>query len=143
MQCLHQSFKHIINSYRGSSLHLLILLLLFFLLIRLPPRSTLFPYTTLFRSLIATPSGRGLSVAAHARCRRGPRACQRGMQPLVAGSLWTRRPSTSCTVTEEAPQVQSSVRFAGAAPAVSRTTRQAQASTSRRTRRIPLQRHLT
>src|ERR1039457_7351674 len=29
------------------------LLLLFFLMIRRPPRSTLFPYTTLFRSLIA------------------------------------------------------------------------------------------
>src|SRR5204863_7559851 len=30
----------------------LLLLLFFFLLIRLPPRSTLFPYTTLFRSLL-------------------------------------------------------------------------------------------
>src|SRR5206468_12986219 len=29
-----------------------VLLLLFFLLIRLPPRSTLFPYTTLFRSVL-------------------------------------------------------------------------------------------
>src|SRR5438105_13494776 len=30
--------------------HLLSLFLFFFLMIRLPPRSTLFPYTTLFRS---------------------------------------------------------------------------------------------
>src|ERR1039457_7692440 len=30
---------------------------LFFLMIRRPPRSTLFPYTTLFRSLQALPSG--------------------------------------------------------------------------------------
>src|SRR5215203_1980961 len=29
----------------------------FFLMIRRPPRSTLFPYTTLFRSLLAAPSG--------------------------------------------------------------------------------------
>src|SRR3989442_8816598 len=31
-----------------------ILFLFFFLMIRRPPRSTLFPYTTLFRSLVAT-----------------------------------------------------------------------------------------
>src|SRR5689334_24814286 len=31
-------------------LHILILIFFFFLLIRRPPRSTLFPYTTLFRS---------------------------------------------------------------------------------------------
>src|SRR2546429_4066594 len=30
--------------------------LFFFLMIRRPPRSTLFPYTTLFRSRVATPS---------------------------------------------------------------------------------------
>src|SRR2546422_8303462 len=33
---------------------------LFFLMIRRPPRSTLFPYTTLFRSLRGTEPGRGL-----------------------------------------------------------------------------------
>src|SRR5258707_8453395 len=33
-------------------------LLFFFLMIRRPPRSTLFPYTTLFRSLLVAPSGR-------------------------------------------------------------------------------------
>src|ERR1035438_10697151 len=32
-------------------LHLFLLLCVFFLMIRRPPRSTLFPYTTLFRSL--------------------------------------------------------------------------------------------
>src|SRR5437870_13455705 len=30
----------------------------FFLMIRRPPRSTLFPYTTLFRSLLSNPSSR-------------------------------------------------------------------------------------
>src|SRR6202022_5079227 len=34
--------------------------ILFFLMIRRPPRSTLFPYTTLFRSLIPSASHRGL-----------------------------------------------------------------------------------
>src|SRR5204863_8782408 len=40
-----------------SSLYSLIvyLLLFFFLIIRRPPRSTLFPYTTLFRSIVSNP----------------------------------------------------------------------------------------
>src|SRR2546422_8107824 len=33
-------------------------LLFFFLMIRRPPRSTLFPYTTLFRSIVVQSSGR-------------------------------------------------------------------------------------
>src|SRR2546430_9196735 len=46
----------------------------FFLMIRRPPRSTLFPYTTLFRSVVddldphsAAPKVRGRSIAAHRR----------------------------------------------------------------------------
>src|SRR6266545_5486354 len=47
----------------------IVLLLFFFLMIRRPPRSTLFPYTTLFRSL---------SCAAPVRCRGGvPRRAAR------------------------------------------------------------------
>src|SRR5712675_2718669 len=45
-------------------------LFFFFLMIRRPPRSTLFPYTTLFRSRLDRPpvhAGRGLPAA-----RRGP-----------------------------------------------------------------------
>src|SRR5258707_11423796 len=38
----------------GHGLHLLMLPLFFFLMIRRPPRSTLFPYTTLFRSTNAS-----------------------------------------------------------------------------------------
>src|SRR6266513_4316265 len=41
----------------------------FFLMIRRPPRSTLFPYTTLFRSRALDPRGRGGPHAA-----RGPQA---------------------------------------------------------------------
>src|SRR2546430_8449116 len=41
-----------------------LLLSFFFLMIRRPPRSTLFPYTTLFRSLIAAPTATPQSPAA-------------------------------------------------------------------------------
>src|SRR3712207_8997415 len=40
--------------YRGTSN----LILFFFLMIRRPPRSTLFPYTTLFRSAVPVDQGR-------------------------------------------------------------------------------------
>src|SRR5471030_3514588 len=42
----------------------LIFFFFFFLMIRRPPRSTLFPYTTLFRSAILTALARGLSNEA-------------------------------------------------------------------------------
>src|SRR5215208_1093169 len=54
--------------------------LLFFLMIRRPPRSTLFPYTTLFRAR-ARPRG---------RARRGGRASSAGRR--AAGSRLRRRP---------------------------------------------------
>src|SRR5438270_13317307 len=41
---------HIDLLYHKFHLHLLIWFVFFFLMIRRPPRSTLFPYTTLFRS---------------------------------------------------------------------------------------------
>src|SRR5258707_5485733 len=41
----------------------------FFLMIRRPPRSTLFPYTTLFRSP---------KISSHAKYRRGERMSRRG-----------------------------------------------------------------
>src|SRR2546430_7961034 len=45
----------------------------FFLMIRRPPRSTLFPYTTLFRSVVrrAHRVSRGLHVRVHPRRRGG------------------------------------------------------------------------
>src|SRR3712207_8208140 len=51
---------------------------LFFLMIRRPPRSTLFPYTTLFRSARAdrgkpAPRGGGASRAARPAAARGAR----------------------------------------------------------------------
>src|SRR5437764_12882068 len=44
---------------------------LFFLLIRRPPRSTLFPYTTLFRSLVHLSVAPGADEAGESRVRRG------------------------------------------------------------------------
>src|SRR5258708_36173388 len=43
-------------------------LLVFFLMIRRPPRSTLFPYTTLFRSSDAVSAGRTISADELAAC---------------------------------------------------------------------------
>src|SRR5690349_24196949 len=53
--------------------------LFFFLMIRRPPRSTLFPYTTLFRSSARQRSGRTLGCRANFRRRvgRGMRATAR------------------------------------------------------------------
>src|SRR2546421_5963854 len=42
----------------------------FFLMIRRPPRSTLFPYTTLFRSALRRGLHHGTVRRAHARARR-------------------------------------------------------------------------
>src|SRR2546430_7807975 len=42
-------------------------LVFFFLMIRRPPRSTLFPYTTLFRSHAAAPRRRQLALHMHRR----------------------------------------------------------------------------
>src|SRR5256885_5464087 len=57
-------------------------ILFFFLMIRRPPRSTLFPYTTLFRSLAV------LSIEAVARRR-------------PSGLKWASRTSSKCRRSEE------------------------------------------
>src|SRR6266540_6337111 len=46
----------------------LIVIFFFFLMIRRPPRSTLFPYTTLFRSRQAQPDHQGLGGLLPDRC---------------------------------------------------------------------------
>src|SRR6267154_6129853 len=53
--------------------------LFFFLMIRRPPRSTLFPYTTLFRSRRHRAAGHGRRVApeAHRQGAGGARQCRR------------------------------------------------------------------
>src|SRR5256885_17225594 len=44
--------QHRLRDFIGSDCGSIVLLLFFFLMIRRPPRSTLFPYTTLFRSVV-------------------------------------------------------------------------------------------
>src|SRR2546429_8658370 len=58
--------------------------LFFFLMIRRPPRSTLFPYTTLFRSRTATPP-------ADPRASRGGRGCNTPKAPQTRGSRLDRK----------------------------------------------------
>src|SRR2546427_9847561 len=67
-------------------------------MIRRPPRSTLFPYTTLFRSDLVLPRGGGAlgggddeSLGAFVRRRLGAEALERVAQPLVAG-IYTADP---------------------------------------------------
>src|SRR5437667_6685134 len=62
-------------------------MLLFFLMIRRPPRSTLFPYTTLFRSL---PDRAGRREQR--RAQRLPAARRRGPPSLRPRSRVPRRP---------------------------------------------------
>src|SRR5476649_2598298 len=45
----------LIEAAGAASVQVALILYFFFLMIRRPPRSTLFPYTTLFRSIIDTP----------------------------------------------------------------------------------------
>src|SRR6266581_7326705 len=46
----------------------------FFLMIRRPPRSTLFPYTTLFRSRAVAGGQRGQDRRGHAATKQAPRS---------------------------------------------------------------------
>src|SRR3712207_7534990 len=58
-----------------------LLLFFFFLMIRRPPRSTLFPYTTLFRSLLLVRSKNRPSLGESAACR----GCRRGLRAERSG----------------------------------------------------------
>src|SRR5258708_17162298 len=49
-------------------------LMFFFLMIRRPPRSTLFPYTTLFRSARREPVAQRAPVRGRGACRRDARS---------------------------------------------------------------------
>src|SRR5438477_6084327 len=73
-----------------------ILLLFFFLMIRRPPRSTLFPYTTLFRSSIPSPAW-----------SRRPSSPARSPSPSTDRSTTT--PSSSIRSEEHTSELQSHV----------------------------------
>src|SRR5690349_24408917 len=68
----------------------------FFLMIRRPPRSTLFPYTTLFRS----PAARGARGRRVVPDRSPPRARPRGRHPRRQG-LRAKRPAERHARSEE------------------------------------------
>src|SRR3712207_7355681 len=57
-------------------------MLLFFLMIRRPPRSTHFPYTTLFRSPFATRRPRGVRGLVRRGRFGSPRLPRRGHRPV-------------------------------------------------------------
>src|SRR3712207_6922564 len=61
------------------------LLVFFFLMIRRPPRSTLFPYTTLFRSAVGSSSS-SPSTSASRRSRTSRTKLSRGREFLDHGS---------------------------------------------------------
>src|SRR5258707_2645565 len=61
----------------------LLLLLFFFLMIRRPPRSTLFPYTTLFRSRLGRGTGRRLAPLPRRRADPGAAGRLLGARPEV------------------------------------------------------------
>src|SRR3712207_7250849 len=88
------------------------LLIFFFLMIRRPPRSTLFPYTTLFRSDLVE-AARGLAAQDRARPRhrgqgRDPRAVGRGgFRHLVQTDLATAGPDAFLRSEEHTSELQS------------------------------------
>src|SRR5687768_18280176 len=60
---------------------------IFFLMIRPPPRSTLFPYTTLFRSGAGLERGRGAGAPAHAGRQRAHREAPAGLPCAPVGPV--------------------------------------------------------
>src|SRR2546421_10577446 len=56
-QCTTPNYAISFSFFLSATTSLRLLLFFFFLMIRRPPRSTLFPYTTLFRSLIVDDGG--------------------------------------------------------------------------------------
>src|SRR5260221_5502687 len=93
-------------TFKVLRLILLLALFFFFLMIRRPPRSTLFPYTTLFRSPLALARGRpGDSELLVPHRRRGVRAHRAGRRvrrgAVGAGDRAARRSPITCTRSEE------------------------------------------
>src|SRR5439155_25714555 len=83
------------NVYSSAILHLFRLPHFVFLMIRRPPRSTLFPYTTLFRSLAADPtSWIGAALPAHAPVQTAPHTVEHH-QRAGAVSQWRSEEHTS------------------------------------------------
>src|SRR3712207_9111418 len=82
----------------------LIIYVFFFLMIRRPPRSTLFPYTTLFRSAAQGQARKRLDTAVQPWRSRGSRA---GGGRRRAGSARLRRPLAGRRSEEHTSELQS------------------------------------
>src|SRR5205823_14300181 len=85
--------RHSLSHSAASTLLFLFAALLFFLMIRRPPRSTLFPYTTLFRSRRRGP----VLAAPGARARPGARR----------GARLSRKPAVRSRSEEHTSELQS------------------------------------
>src|SRR2546430_17272740 len=90
-------------------------------MIRRPPRSTLFPYTTLFRSLRLRRRGGGDGAPSHRLAALGPRTVRAGL-PVRRGALvgrGARQLAPGRAGDRERPRVQSPLRVSptpGGAP---------------------------
>src|SRR2546430_13241458 len=102
--------------YRAEAL--LYCLFFFFLMIRRPPRSTLFPYTTLFRSFAILPrQGRLRPVAvghaeaaAHVQARSEEHTSERQSQSnLVCRLLLEKKKTICCTTITGLPSLNNPV----------------------------------
>src|SRR4026209_3053203 len=94
-----------------------LLLFCFFLMIRRPPRSTLFPYTTLFRSLVTRPElllpqtaasiahGAALTPDRKSGSAGMPRPISYAVFCLKKTNLQTRPHTISATPTFQAPRL--------------------------------------
>src|SRR5205823_14559538 len=81
------------NRNLSKNLHIQRSLIFFFLIIRRPPRSTLFPYTTLFRSLVKHrgPDGRQHYYSSKPTL----------LTTLLAGEYWLVKMLTGATLAEQ------------------------------------------
>src|SRR6202521_518790 len=88
----------------------MIVFLFFFLMIRRPPRSTLFPYTTLFRSLeprahSRSPDGRTGRSGGHKRDRKSTRLNSSHLRISYAVFCLKKKKQNNCIIVEWSPCV--------------------------------------
>src|SRR5207248_11749919 len=91
------SRDHIVLCVFFLSTVLCLLFIFFFFLIRRPPRSTLFPYTTLFRSMVLLPPLER-DGDARARAARGAAQVSGGRQDALRDRKSTRLNSSHRTI---------------------------------------------
>src|SRR3712207_7523883 len=86
------------------------MIIFFFLMIRRPPRSTLFPYTTLFRSVLLDEGTACFHVLAHQHAEQlvgGRRVVQRHLTQRPGGRVHRRVPQLAERSEEHTSELQS------------------------------------